>query len=117
MAENPNDNMPPEQEIQKILAQAVLTGLVAVLLLVLSFSYFVWKQKSEQATLLIQLSEQSKGARNFDNYFNSFIADLTTYSQQHPAILQMLAQSGFAVQQQTDQGRREFAPLPAPPAQ
>ena len=116
MAENPVDNTPPEQEVQKILAKSVLIGLVALLLLVLSFSYFVWRQNREQGSLLIQLSEQNKGSKNFENFFNGFINDLTAYSQQHPEILQMLVQSGIEVQQQAKQGKREIPPLPAPPA-
>ena len=109
----------PEQEVQKVLGQAVLTGLVALLLLVFSFSYFIWKQNRELGALLIQITAQSKNAQNIDNFFNSFVYDLGAYSQQHPEVLQIMAQSGFDVgQQQQRPGpapRREMPPLPAPP--
>ena len=109
---------PPAEEVQKMLGQAVLTGLVAVLLLVLSFSYFIWKQNREMGEHLIQISQQSKGAQNLDTFFNNFIYDLTAYAQQHPDVLQILAQSGFDVQQQQGApGRRELPPMPPPPAE
>jgi hypothetical protein len=121
MAENPTSKetgTPPAEEIQKMLGQAVLTGLVALLLLTCSFIYFIGKQKSELGDLLVQMSPQSKDAQNIDTFFNNFIYDLTAYSQQHPDVLQILVQSGFDVQQQQQQGggaKRDMPPMPAPP--
>jgi len=110
---------PSNEEIQKMFGQALLTGLVALLLLTCSFIYFIGKQKSEMSDALVQLAPQSKEAQSIDTFFNNFIYDLTAYSQQHPEILQILVQSGFDVQQQQQQGgaKRDMPPLPAPPTQ
>jgi hypothetical protein len=128
MAQTTNSNpadAPSEQDAQRMLGQAVLTGLVALLLLVFSFSYFIWKQNRELGDLLIQGTNQSKSAQNIDNFFNSFVYDLSLYSQQHPEVLQIMAQSGFDVSQQprapapapaAAAPRGGMPPLPAPPS-
>ena len=111
----PDRESSPE-DIQKMFGQALLTGLIALLLLTCSFIYFMWKQKTELGEMLTQLSQQSKGAQNFDTFYTNFIYDLTLYSQQHPELLQILAQSGVEVQQRPLAPAGGLPPLPAPPA-
>lgn len=117
MAKDSSPREPSPEEVQKMLGQALLTGIVSILLLVFSFSYFMWKQNQQLGEVLMQLSQQSKGAQNFDTFYNNFIYDLSMYSQQHPEVLQMLAQSGIEIQQtQRPKAGGPMPPLPAPPA-
>jgi hypothetical protein len=116
----PQSVEPSPEEIQKIFGQAVLTGLVALTLFALTFIFYVWKQKQELSDSLAQMLPQSKRAQDFDHFYNNFIYDLTAYSQQHPEILQVLAQSGVEMEQQTrpigKPARQELPPMPAPPS-
>jgi hypothetical protein len=64
------------------------------------------------------LTQQSKAAQNFDTFYNNFIYDLSLYSQQHPDVMRILAQSGVEVQQtQRPKAGGALPPLPAPPTQ
>lgn len=105
------------ENIQKIFGHAVLTGLVGLLLLAFSFSYYVWRQSRELNDIIFQLSEQKKAAENFSNFYNSFLNEVANYSQQHPEIITILAKQGISVQQPAQPQNRGMPPMPPPPAQ
>jgi uncharacterized protein HemX len=104
----------PAAEVQKIMAQAIVTGLVALLILGLSFFYYVWKQNRTLQSQMLELTEQAQVAQRVEVQYQGFVNDLSAYSQAHPDVLQVLLQSGIEVPQARP-APGELAPLPLPP--
>jgi hypothetical protein len=105
------------EEIQEMFGQAVLTGLIALVFFAITYSCFVWKQNKELLDQLSQLTPQAQQARDMEGIYQSFVNDLTAYSQQHPDVMQVLMRSGVEVSQRPAPPAipGELPPMPAPP--
>lgn len=110
----PSPSSTPEN-VQAIFGQAVLTGLAALLLLALSFSFFVWRQNTELNNALMQMTEQQKSAEEFLKFHDLLVQDLAAQAQHNPEIAQILARQGIGIRPQSGIPPIGGAPTMPPP--
>ncbi|MBV9462588.1 MAG: hypothetical protein JO317_00015 [Verrucomicrobiae bacterium] len=102
---------PPEQ-IQRLFGQSILLGAIALLLLSVSYTYFVWTQNNHNRLHLNELSEQLKQADGIEQMATSLVSDLQAYAQTHGEVQQILMRYGLVTPPAVQSQNPGTLPLP-----
>ena len=108
------DPVSPE-ETQEIFGQAVITGLIALLLVASTYCYFVMKLNKRMRAHLEEIAPQVQDLQKLDSQLSNLLNDMSGFSQQHPEMRQLLAKYGIQTQQPAPQEPGQLPPLPPPP--